>query len=110
MYLIEIITYTLEADFETVYRAIGHDKPDTRSSDRRLTSVLSEDEDRRLFELSTIILDMYQKYISNRWNLVLDRDRNAVQTAIMEPSRSLNINTDYLLDLISTYAELVVTF
>ncbi|OCK73070.1 hypothetical protein K432DRAFT_411036 [Lepidopterella palustris CBS 459.81] len=104
-YLIEIVAYTLDADFRLVRRALGQDEPGISSSQEEVTSILADDEKKDLFRLATIILDLYQKYMTNQWNLTLDCDRAAILTAIVEPARSMYINTDYILDMISTYAE-----
>ncbi|KAF1956120.1 hypothetical protein CC80DRAFT_535503 [Byssothecium circinans] len=107
-YLIEIVTYTLDADFGLVRQALGQDEPatDTGSSqEEEVDSILADDEKKELFRLATIILDLYHKYKTNRWNLTLDCDRAAILAAIVKPAKSMYINEDYILDMISTYAE-----
>ena len=72
-----------------------------------MTSILDDDEKEELLRLAMIILDLYQKFMTNKWNLTLDCDREAIITAILKPAKSLNMNEDYILDMISTYAEYV---
>jgi len=102
------MTYTLEADFREVQQALDQDEPDTCSSGGRVTSILADDEKEELFRLATIILELYKKYRCNQWNLTLNCDRKIVLSDVLEPARSLYINEDYILDMISTYAEYVI--
>ncbi|KAF2704162.1 hypothetical protein K504DRAFT_507179, partial [Pleomassaria siparia CBS 279.74] len=112
-YLIEIVTYTIDADFGLVSQALGCDESGTgtgtgsSSSPKKVTSILMDDEKEELFRLATIILDLHQKHLANQWNLTLDCDRAAIRTAISKPAMSMRINRDYILDVISTYAEYV---
>ena len=107
-YLIEIVTYTLGADFGLVRQALGQDESGTSSSQEKVTSILMDNEKEELFQLATVALDLYQKYMTNQWNLTLECDRAAILTAIIEPAHSMYINTDYIVDMISTYAECVI--
>ncbi|KAF2877067.1 hypothetical protein BDV95DRAFT_138059 [Massariosphaeria phaeospora] len=108
-YLLEIITYELDADFGSVNRAF--------SASESTSSILADDEKQELFRLSSIIKNLHQSHLTNRWLLTLNSDRDDIFNAVIEPALllstagSTNVRvsmrscTPFLLDLISTYAE-----
>lgn len=104
-YLIEILTYTLAADFSLVSRALSRSGLVTRN--QKVASILVEDEKKELLRLASIVQSLHQKYLSNQWNLTLDCDRETVRHTIIVPAKSWHINMDYILDIISTYTEYV---
>lgn len=106
MYLLAIMTYSLDVDFATIHQALGTDKGVPFNRDRGVRSILTDEEDKELFRLSTIIADMHMKYKSNKWNLVLDCDKKAIIEAVVGPLSDRHIeHTAYILDLIWTYSE-----
>jgi hypothetical protein len=67
-YLIEILTYSINADFEAVRRALGDDDDDdadTTNSPGGVASILDEDEEKELFRLATIILQLHKNHVAN---------------------------------------------
>ena len=109
-YLIEIVAYSLEADFKSVRRALDQDESgsiSTAKGEEEVNSILTDSEKQELFRLAKIILDLYHKHKRNQGNLTLDCDRAAILTAIVEPTYPWDTFGDYVVDMISTYAEYV---
>ena len=103
-YLIEIIAFTFDADFEQLNSALGHNT----AIISRETTILREREKTELLRVSAIVKDLHQKLLYNRFNTTLKRDRDAVLEAIIKPLmglKNLRFDSDYALDLISTYAD-----
>jgi hypothetical protein len=88
-YLIEIVTFSLNANFGLVCQAIGGYGPGSSYSQEEMDSILTEEEHEELLRLATITLNLYHKYMNNQWNLTLDSDRATIRTAILEPAHSV---------------------
>jgi hypothetical protein len=108
MHLIEMITYTLEVDLKIICQELLQDINFNKISDKEVNSLLTDQEEEELFRIATILVEMRQKYTSNRWNLTLNSERAAIRASVIEPTQHIKVCIEYLLGLLSTYAEYVL--
>lgn len=104
-YLIEIMTFTFNADFALLNQALGQHTLPTPASTSTTDSTLSEDERVELLRLARISKDLYEKQTGHKWLTTRDSDRRAIADAIVIPALQLELSPSYILQIISTYAD-----
>ena len=103
-YLVEIIAYNLHANFNEINRAMGQPY-DPSLNHYSCTSFLDYDEQVSLFDLAYLVRQLRDYYMSGHDDLIDADERRRVFEDVIQPAREIEINTEFLLDLISTYAE-----
>jgi hypothetical protein len=103
-YLIEIVAFTLSANFDELNSAIlGQPVAE------HTTLILSDEERDDLLQLSIIAKDLRIRASRNELNTSFLRDREALHDAIIAPKRVLPLAgllvTEYVIDMISSYAD-----
>jgi hypothetical protein len=106
-YLIEILAYTLDVDASLVHPSLGRYQFGLTNGEQ-LASILTVGEQMDLDGIARTVLNAYEKYRANKWTSVSEMDRKEILIDIIEPATCMNINEDYILDMISTYAEYVI--
>ncbi|KAH7116010.1 hypothetical protein B0J11DRAFT_115268 [Dendryphion nanum] len=103
-YLIEIITFRIEANLMLVREALDADD-NTKPTPISYGSILTDSEKTELMQLATAIDRLYDKYRSKEWVASSEADRESVKTGILKPLEYMKryfCHAD-IMELIATY-------
>jgi hypothetical protein len=101
-YLLEILAFTLGADYDSLNSALNDQTPAIAES---TTSILSSSERKDLLRLSQAVNTLLQKIPQNTLTTVPQATKESVYTSVIVPASCLDTCCEsYLLELISTYA------
>ena len=105
-YLVEIIMYTVSANPLAIRKALGEPARNVCTYDApERHSILDEKEKKDLYYLAGTVWKSNQCFMTDRSEYVLDYHRDLMRRAIIEPAAELGLDTDFVLDLISSYFE-----
>lgn len=110
-YLVEIIAFTLSADFNLLQEALG--PANEERGEYTSTSILASNERESLLKLAMTVQQLLKAATKNRWNqedrwnFVPDSQIKLVLAEAYKPTRSISYSCDmsYVLDMIAGYAK-----
>ncbi|KAF2875879.1 hypothetical protein BDV95DRAFT_603279 [Massariosphaeria phaeospora] len=100
-FLIEIMAFTFHADTERLCSLLGCESV---ASDPK-TSILTDAQKDELLWLANKVGYLREKSLRNQFNTTAQCDQSVVHASLVRPAETLQLNVEYVLDLINSYAD-----
>lgn len=103
-YIIEIMSFTFNADFTLLNQALGQSASTVSASLAK--SILTQHERAELLKLAELMENIKAKGLNlgKQWLIIRSRDREVIAAAVVRPALYLELPVAYVLEVISTYS------